>query len=114
MKALKNRVQLIGNLGRDPEVMEFNNGKKLAKFSIATSDYYKNADGERITETQWHNLIAWGATAGFVEKLLKKGNQVAIDGKLTSRSYEDKEGIKRYISEVVVNEVLLIKAKEKE
>ena len=110
MNSLKNRVQLVGNLGNDPEVKTFDGDKTLAKFSMATSDTYKREDGEKVTDTQWHNIITWGGTAKIVEKLLTKGSRVAIEGKLTSRSWEDKEGNKRYITEVVANEILLLKS----
>ena len=108
MNTLRNKVQLIGNLGNAPEIITLDSGKKLAKFSIATNDSYKNGQGEKITDTQWHNLVAWNKTAEIVEKYLEKGKEVAIEGKLTSRSYDDKDGIKRYITEVVVNELLLL------
>jgi len=108
MNTLRNKVQLIGNLGNAPEIITLDSGKKLAKFSIATNESYKNAQGEKITDTQWHNLVAWNKTAEIVEKYLEKGKEVAIEGKLTSRSYDDKDGIKRYITEVVVNELLLL------
>ena len=112
MLSLKNRVQLIGNLGMDPEVKTLESGKKMAKLSIATNDSYKNQQGEKVTDTQWHNLVAWGKTAEIAEKYLRKGSEVAIEGKLTSRSYEDKEGAKKYITEVVVNEILMLGSKE--
>ncbi len=112
MNALRNKVQLIGNLGNDPEVITLDSGKKLAKFSIATNESYKNAQGEKVTDTQWHNVIAWNKTAEIVEKYLTKGNEVAVEGKLTSRSYEDKEGVKKYITEVVVNELLMLGGKQ--
>ena len=112
MNALKNRVQLIGHLGNDPEIKTFDNNKTMAKFSIATNEVYKNSNGEKITETQWHNVIAWNGTAKIVEKLLKKGNEVALEGKLTNRSWEDKDGNKKYMTEVVANEILLFKPKE--
>ncbi|REG89164.1 single-stranded DNA-binding protein [Winogradskyella sediminis] len=108
MNTLKNKVQLIGNLGQDPEITNFESGKILAKFSIATNDSYKNAQGEKITDTQWHNVVAWGKTAQIIEKFVTKGKEVAIEGKLTSRSWEDKDGIKRYITEVVCNELLML------
>lgn len=108
MNTLRNRVQLIGNLGNTPEIITLESGKKLAKFSIATNEYYKNTAGEKVTETQWHNLVAWNNTAEIVEKYLEKGKEVAIDGKLTSRSYEDKDGVKKYITEIVVNELLML------
>ncbi len=108
MNTLRNKVQLIGNLGNDPEIIELESGKKLAKFSLATNDSYKNTEGEKITQTDWHSLIAWGKTAEIVEKYITKGKEIAIEGKLTSRSYETKEGETRYVTEVVVNEVLML------
>jgi single-strand DNA-binding protein len=108
MYALKNKVQLIGNLGNAPEIKTTESGKKLARFSVATNESYRNAKGEKITETQWHNLVAWGKVAEIAEKFLVKGSEVAIEGKLTNRSYTDKEGVKKYISEVQVNEVLML------
>ncbi|MGB5274956.1 MAG: single-stranded DNA-binding protein [Flavobacteriaceae bacterium] len=108
MNAIKNRVQLIGNLGQDPEIVNMENGGKLAKFSIATSETYKNAKGEKVEDTQWHNVVAWGKTAEIVESFLTKGKQVAVEGKLVHRSYETKEGEKRYITEVKCNELLML------
>ena len=108
MNALKNRVQLIGHLGQDPEVLTLESGKKLAKFSLATNDYYYNKSGDKIEDTQWHNIVAWGKTADIIEKYVNKGQEVAIDGKLTSRSYEDKEGLKRYVTEIVCKEFLML------
>lgn len=111
MYALRNKVQLIGNLGNAPEIRTTEAGKKLARFSVATNETYRNAKGERVTETQWHNLVAWGKVAEIVEKYLGKGKEVAIEGKLVSRSYSDKEGNKKYITEVQVSEVLMLGAK---
>lgn len=111
MSTLRNKVQLIGNLGNNPEIITLDSGKKLAKFSIATNESYKNAQGEKVTDTQWHNVVAWNKTAEIVEQYLEKGREIAIEGKLTSRSYEDKNGEKRYITEVVVNELLLLGSK---
>ncbi|WP_343487178.1 single-stranded DNA-binding protein [Allomuricauda sp. d1] len=108
MNALKNKVQLIGNLGQDPEIVNLDNGSKLAKFSIATSESYKNAEGQKVEDTQWHNVVAWGKTAEIVENYLTKGKQVAVEGKLTHRSYETKTGEKRYITEVRCNELLML------
>ena len=108
MSTLRNKVQLIGNLGNDPEIITLDSGKKLAKLSIATNESYKNAQGEKVTDTQWHNVVAWNKTAEIVEKYLQKGSEVAIEGKLTTRSYETKEGEKRYITEVVCNELLML------
>ena len=112
MNALRNKVQLIGNLGNNPEVKSFDGGKKLAKMSIATNESYKNAKGEMVKETQWHNLIAWGKTAEIIEKHLKKGSEVAIEGKLINRNYTDKDGVKRYFTEIEVNELLMLGGKE--
>ncbi|WP_047246600.1 single-stranded DNA-binding protein [Maribacter thermophilus] len=108
MNALKNKVQLIGNLGQDPEIITMENGTKLAKFSLATTESYKNAKGEKVDDTQWHNIVAWGKTAEIVETYLLKGKQVAVEGKLTHRSYETKEGEKRYITEIRCNELLML------
>ncbi len=108
MNAIKNRVQLIGNLGQDPEIVTLESGSKLAKFSIATSDYYKNDKGEKVEDTQWHNIVAWGKTAEIVESYLTKGKQVAVEGKLIHRTYETKEGEKRYFTEIKCNELLML------
>jgi single-strand DNA-binding protein len=111
MNALKNKVQLIGNLGMTPEIKTLESGKKLAKMTIATNETYKNAKGEKITETQWHNLVAWGKTAEIAEKFLTKGNEVAIEGKLIHRNYIDKEGVKKYITEIEISEFLMLGGK---
>ncbi|MBN1339158.1 MAG: single-stranded DNA-binding protein [Bacteroidales bacterium] len=112
MNTLRNRVQLIGNLGKDPEVKEFAGGKKMARFSIATTESYENNSGEKVKETQWHNLVAWGKTASIAANHLTKGKEVAVEGKLTTRTYEDKDGHKKFISEVVVSEILLLGSKK--
>jgi single-strand DNA-binding protein len=112
MKSLRNRVQLIGNLGADPELSTFGDDKKKAKISLATNEFYRKSDGEKVEETTWHNLIAWGKTAQLAEQYLKKGSEVAIEGKLSHRKYEDKEGKDRYITEVVVNEFLMLDKKK--
>ena len=114
MYALKNKVQLIGNLGGKPEVKETENGKKLVTFSIATNESYRNAKGEKITETQWHRVVAWGKVAEIAEKYLDKGKEIAIEGKLVNRSYTDKDGIKKYITEVQISELLMLGAKPAE
>ena len=108
MNTLRNKVQLIGNLGNDPEIINLESGKTLAKFAIATNESHKNASGEKITDTQWHNVVAWGKTAQIIEKYVTKGKEIVIEGKLTSRSYETKEGEKRYVTEVVCNELLML------
>ncbi len=107
MNALKNKVQLIGNAGSNPEIKTFPEGKKLARMVIATNESYYNDKGEKITDTQWHTVTAWGKTAEIIEKYVTKGKEVAVEGKLTHRSYDDKNGEKRYITEVLVSEVLL-------
>jgi single-strand DNA-binding protein len=112
MNTLKNSVRLVGNLGMDPEVKSFDNNRKLAKVSIATNETYKNDKGEKITDTQWHYLVMWGAQAKLAEDLLKKGDEIAIEGRLASRSYVDKDGNKRYSTEVVVNEFLKVGLKK--
>ncbi|MBZ0327910.1 MAG: single-stranded DNA-binding protein [Altibacter sp.] len=111
MNTLRNKVQLIGNLGNDPEIITLESGKKLAKFSIATNDTYKNQKGERVTDTQWHNVVAWGKTAEIIESYVTKGKEVAVEGKLAHRSYDDKDGNKKYITEVVCSELLLLGSK---
>jgi single-strand DNA-binding protein len=108
MYALRNKVQLIGNLGGDPDVRSTDAGKKWARFSVATNESYQNAKGEKVTETQWHNLVAWGKVAEIVERFLNKGTEVAVEGKLIHRNYTDKDGVKKYVSEVQVNELLLL------
>lgn len=112
MNNLRNKVQLIGHLGMNPEVKQLDGGKTLAKLSIATTERYTNNKDEKVADTQWHNLVAWGKTAEIAEKYLKKGSEVAIEGKLTSRSYDDKEGIKRYITEIVISEILMVGGKD--
>ncbi|MBU2929111.1 single-stranded DNA-binding protein [Winogradskyella psychrotolerans] len=108
MSTLKNKVQLIGNVGNEPEITNLESGNKVAKFSIATNESYKDSKGEKVTNTQWHNIVAWGKIAEIVEKYVGKGKEVALEGKLTSRSYETKKGEKRYVTEVVVDEILLL------
>ena len=112
MNTLKNSVRLVGNLGMDPEVKSFDNNRKLAKIAIATNETYKNDKGEKVTDTQWHNLVLWGAQAKLAEDILSKGDEIAIEGRLASRSYVDKDGNKRYVTEVVVNEFLKIGLKK--
>ncbi|HRH37048.1 MAG TPA: single-stranded DNA-binding protein [Flavobacteriales bacterium] len=108
MNTLKNKVHLVGNLGFDPEVREIAKGRKVARLSVATNDSYRNASGERITDTQWHTVVAWGQTAEMVERLLRKGSPVILEGRLVHRSYDAKDGTKRYITEVVMNNFQLL------
>lgn len=102
----------MGRLGLDPEVIEFDNNRKLAKLRLATNESYKNDKGEKITETQWHQLIMWGHTAEVAEKYLKKGKEIAIEGRLMNRTYTGKDGEKKYTTEVVVNSLLMVGKKE--
>lgn len=111
MNAMKNKVQLIGHLGMNPEVKTTESGKKLAKLNVATNETYRNAKGEKITDTQWHQIIAWGKTADIAEKYLQKGTEVVIDGKLINKSYTDKDSVKRYVTEIQANEILILSKK---
>lgn len=108
MKNLRNRVNLIGNLGADPEIKKFGSGKKFAKLLLATNGSYKNSEGKKVEETQWHNLVVWEGLADVADKYLKKGKEIAVEGKLSYRSYEDADGNTRYITEIVVSELLML------
>ncbi len=108
MRAMKNKVQLIGNVGQEPEVKTLGEGKKVANITLATNDYYINDKGDKVEQTEWHRVTAWGKVAEIIEKYVTKGKEIAIEGKLTYRSYDDKEGNKRYITEVVANDILLL------
>lgn len=107
MNTLKNKVQLSGNVGKAPEILIMNSGKKLAKFSLATRETYTNQSGEKVSSTQWHTIIAWGKVAEQVEKEVPKGQEIEIEGKLSSRSYEDNNGNRKYVTEVVCREFKL-------
>lgn len=111
MNTLRNKIQLIGNLGNNPEARTTESGKKLVKFSVATNEVYLNAKGEKVKETQWHNLIAWNKIADIIEKYLTKGSEIAVEGKLITRNYTDKEGNKKYITEIQVSEILMLGSK---
>jgi single-strand DNA-binding protein len=102
-----NRVQLTGNLGSKPEIKNFENGNKLARFSMATNEEFTTKKGEKSTDTQWHYITVWGKLAEMVEAELEKGSFVSIDGKLKTRNYLDKSGQKKYITEIVANDVLV-------
>ena len=108
MGNLRNKVQLIGNVGQDPVITDFENGKRMARVNLATNEHYRNSKGEQVTNTEWHTLIAWGKLVDIIEGFVAKGKEIAIEGKLTHRSYEDKEGNKRFVTEVVVSEILLL------
>ena len=108
MNALRNKVQLIGRLGKDPVIVIFEDGNKLAKFSMATNDNYKDKDGQKVERAYWHNIVVRGGLVNVVESYVQKGQEIAIEGKLTNRSWEDKDGTKRYMTEIVCNELLML------
>ncbi len=108
MSTLRNKVQLIGHVGQDPEIKTFEGEKKLANLSIATKEVYKNEKGEKVEETQWHRITAWGKTADIIEKHVVKGKEIAVDGKLRHRSYDDKNGDKKYVTEIIISELMLL------
>ncbi len=107
MNTMKNRVQLIGHVGNDPEVKTFEGGK-VANLTLATNDNYTNKKGEKVEQTEWHRVVAWDSNADIIEKFVTKGKEIAIEGKLSTRSYDDKDGNKRYITEVVVSDIMLM------
>ena len=109
MNSMKNRVTLIGNLGQDPEIKTTETGKKVTHFTLATNDGYKNAEGQRISETTWHNFVAWNGLAETVTKFLKKGREVAVEGRIVYRTYEDKKGVTKNITEIVLNDLVLLR-----
>jgi single-strand DNA-binding protein len=113
MNALKNKVSLIGRLGVQPEVVNLDSGKKLARFTLATNENYKNKNGEWQSITQWHTINAWGKLAELVQKLLTKGQEIVVEGKLVNQSYENKNGEKRYTTIVEASEFLVLTTKEK-
>lgn len=114
MNALRNRVQLIGNLGQDPEVKTLESGKKVARFTIATKEEYKNSEGQKISETTWHNVVAWNGLADTAGRFLRKGKQVAVEGRIAYRSYEDKKGVTKNVTEIVMDSMLMLAPASKE
>ncbi|WP_202630184.1 single-stranded DNA-binding protein [Sediminibacterium roseum] len=108
---MRNKVQLIGNVGQLPEIRTIADGKRVANFSVSTTESYKNAKGEKVTDTQWHNVVAWGRLADVAEQFLEKGTEVGVEGKLINRSYTDKQGTRRLITEVQANELLVLTKK---
>ncbi|MEO8933134.1 MAG: single-stranded DNA-binding protein [Xanthomarina sp.] len=108
MNTLRNKVQLIGRLGQDPEIISFKDGNKMAKFSLATDDNYKDKNGQKVERAYWHNIVVKGGLVKVVEEYITKGKEIAVEGKLTSRSWEDKEGNTRYITEILCNELLML------
>jgi len=111
MNALRNKVQLIGRLGKDPESFVFDDGKMKVNFPIATNESYMGADGEKTERTQWHDIVVWGGLSEIANQFLKKGSELALEGRLVYRSYEDKEGVTRYITEIVMKEMLMLERK---
>lgn len=111
MKTLRNQVQLIGNVGQEPTITNLESGKKVARLSLATNEYFRK-DGKKVQQTNWHTLVAWGKQAELIENYVSKGKEIAVQGKLTSRSYETEKGEKRYATEVVIGEILLMGSKE--
>jgi single-strand DNA-binding protein len=103
-----NKVILVGNLGKDPEVRTLENGAKVANFTLATSESYKNREGQRVTQTEWHNIVLWRGLAEIAEKYLRKGNQVYIEGKIKTRSWDDKDGVKRYTTEILGDNLTML------
>ncbi len=113
MASLNNKVHLIGNLGKDPEVMEFDSGRKLAKFPLATTENYNKEKGEKVSETTWHNLVLWNGLAGIAEKYLIKGREIAVEGRIMHREYE-KDGEKKWNTEIVVSQMQMLRSKKGE
>lgn len=105
---MRNKVQLIGHVGQEPEIKNLEGGKKVATITVATNEHYTNQKGEKVEQTEWHRLTAWGKTAEIIEKYVTKGKEIAIEGKLTYRNYDDKNGDKKYVTEIIVNELLLL------
>ena len=106
-----NKVILVGNLGKDPEVRTLENGAKVANFTLATSETYKNKEGQRVTTTEWHNIVLWRGLADIAERFLHKGNQVYIEGKIRTRSWDDKDGNKRYTTEILGDNLTMLGGK---
>jgi len=111
MGTLKNHIQLIGNVGQEPTITNLESGKKVARFSLATNEYFKDAKGEKQTDTNWHTVVAWGKTAEIIEKFVSKGKELGVTGKLKTRTYTTDDGNERYVTEVEANEILLLGSK---
>lgn len=111
MNSLANRVTLIGNLGVDPDVKTTDKGKKVVHFTLATNDGYKTSDGQKVNETTWHNIVAWNGLAELAGQYLKKGNKVAVEGRISYRTYEDKNKVTKNITEIVLNDLLFLKSR---
>jgi len=111
MSTIKNHVQLIGNVGIEPTITNLESRKKVARLSLATNENYKDSNGEKQTDTNWHTVVAWGKVAEIIEKYVTKGKEIGISGKLKTRSYETQDGNQRYVTEVEANEILLLGSK---
>ncbi len=114
MSSLRNRVNLIGNLGQDPEIKNLDSGKKLTKFTLATTEEFKNAEGQKVKETTWHNIVAWNGLAELAGRYLKKGGQVAVEGRIVYRNYEDKNGVTKYVTEIVIHDLLFLQTRKEQ
>ena len=112
MNSLRNRVQLIGNLGQDPEIKKTDKGKSVARFTLATTDSYRNSEGQKVEDTTWHNIVAWNGLAEIATKFLKKGKEFAVEGRISHRAYEDKEGVQKYFTEIVLSDILLLRSQK--
>ncbi|GAA0874203.1 single-stranded DNA-binding protein [Wandonia haliotis] len=108
MSTLRNKVALVGRTGIEPEVRNFENGRKFVRLTLATSESYRNKSGERVENTQWHTVVAWGKLAGIFESYVSKGQEIMVEGKLITRSYDDKNGDKKYFTEIEASDVLLL------
>lgn len=114
MNALRNKVQLIGRLGQDPKIITFDEGKSKVNFSVATNESYRDNEGDKVERTQWHEIVAWGPLSEIIAQYLKKGSEVAIEGRLHYRTYDDKEGNTRYVTEIVAKDLLMLDKKPAE
>ncbi len=112
MKSFRNQVQLIGRLGADPEMREFSSGNNKVSINVATSETYKNKAGDKITDTQWHRVVAWNGTGNYIKKYLSKGDELMVQGKLNYRSYDDKNGITHYVTEIIADQVMIMQKVE--
>lgn len=109
-----NKIHLIGNTGKDPEIRTTGSGYKVASFSLATSEHFKDKQGTRQTETQWHNIVVWGPLAEICEKYVKKGQMIYVDGKVQYRSYDDKDGNKRYVTEINASNIQMLEKRKQD
>jgi len=110
MNALRNKVMLVGNLGQDPEMKTLDSGKKVVHFTLATKEDYKNTEGQKVKETTWHNIVAWNGLAEVASRFLKKGNEVFVEGRIVYRTYEDKKGSTKNVTDIVLNDLLLLRS----